>query len=270
MSFEKEYYESPEFWAEGMLSDESNLARIDETIAMIPNDTHSLLDVGCGNGVFPNKLQARKPDLLVTATDRSQEALKYVLTSKFESDINQLPVENESFDCVTCLQVIEHLPVQVYDQALSELARVTKKYLLISVPYYEKVENSFTKCPQCLSSFNSDLHLRSYTKETIENLFNRANFKLVAYKNVVKSSKYIGVELYSRVRSWFSKHPPKPFNSPLCPICGYKNDSFKTHKPGSQLEPISIKRKTLKSLIKSVWPKVETPGYWVIALYEKK
>ena len=57
MSFEKEYYESPEFWAEGMVSDESNLARIDETIAMIPQDAHSLLDIGCGNGIFPNKLR---------------------------------------------------------------------------------------------------------------------------------------------------------------------------------------------------------------------
>lgn len=270
MSFEKEYYESPEFWAEGMLSDEGNSARIDETIAMIPEDTQSLLDVGCGNGIFPNRLQTKRPKLAVTATDRSQEALKYVLTSKFESDINQLPVEKENFDCVTCLQVIEHLPVQVYDKALSELARVSKKYIVISVPYYEKVENSFTKCPQCLSSFNSDLHLRSYTKETIENLFNQANFKLVAHKNVVKSSKYLGVELYSKVRSWLSKPQPKPFNSPLCPICGYKNDTFKTHKPVDQTKSTPIERKTLKSWIKSVWPKVETPGYWVIALYEKK
>ncbi len=107
MSFEKEYYESPEFWADGMITDNSNRIRVNETIDMIPADVHSLLDVGCGYGVFPNSLSKIRAAIKVTATDRSREALKCVHTEKFESDISNIPVESGSFDCVTCLQVIE-------------------------------------------------------------------------------------------------------------------------------------------------------------------
>ncbi len=54
--FEKKYYEDESFWSDGMVTDESNIKRIKSTIELIPKDVKSLLDVGCGNGVFLNAL----------------------------------------------------------------------------------------------------------------------------------------------------------------------------------------------------------------------
>jgi ubiquinone/menaquinone biosynthesis C-methylase UbiE len=267
MSFEKEYYESPEFWSEGMVADLSNTARINETIALIPDDSRSLLDVGCGNGVFPNKLIKEKPELKVVATDRSKEALKHVLSEKFESDISNIPVNDLQYDCVTCLQVLEHIPVQMYDASLKELARVAKKYVLISVPFNEVLENSFTKCPYCKSTFNLDLHLRSYTLETIENLFSKHHFKLEKHINVVKQKKLLGIELYINLLKSFSTPQPEKFNSPICPVCGFVNKDFNIKKPAQNTDELS--KNQFKKTLKSIWPKVEIPGYWIIALYQR-
>lgn len=269
MTFEQDYYEAPEFWTEGMVSDALNLERIAETISMIPTDVTSLLDVGCGNGVFPNKLKSSFPGLKIVATDRSKEALKYVLTEKFESDITEISTPTDSFDCVTCLQVLEHIPVPIYDTALSELARVSKKYIIISIPFNEVLQNSFTKCPQCLSEFNSDLHLRSYNSNDLENLFLPHGYKLIQYKNVVKWKKYLGIEIYSKLRSFFIQSQPRSFNSPICPICGFKNKSFKVASTKASESVVMVNRSKIKSFIKSYWPLVDVPGYWGIALYSK-
>ncbi|MFM6924527.1 MAG: methyltransferase domain-containing protein, partial [Ferruginibacter sp.] len=121
--FEKQYYEADSFWSEGQLMDERNFNRIKTTAALIPPEVNSLLDVGCGNGVFLNWLQEQQTKIELTGTDRSAAALNYVKTKKVQSDIVELPFADESFDCVSCLEVIEHLPVSVYEKALKELVR---------------------------------------------------------------------------------------------------------------------------------------------------
>ena len=52
--FEKKYYESEKFWTGDVLQDEMNRNRISFTANLIPAEVKSLLDVGCGNGIFIN------------------------------------------------------------------------------------------------------------------------------------------------------------------------------------------------------------------------
>lgn len=270
MSFEKEYYEAPEFWSNGMVSDPANTARIHATINIIPNATKSLLDVGCGNGVFPNLLAQKRPDLKITATDRSKEALKYVETEKFESNITSIPLEDKSFDCVTCLQVLEHIPYNEYTKSLSELARVSSKYLIISIPFEENLLVGFTQCPACYAQFNSDLHLRNYNINTMQTLFSEYGFTIKQSTNVGEGEKYWGVEYYSKLRNLFGKAPIKRFNSPICPICGYRNTKFTTSgNSEDEFRSRAKKNNAIKDFLRVIWPKVKTQGYWLIALYER-
>lgn len=268
-SFEKEYYESNEFWKKGMVEDSDNMLRIKETIDLIPSDIKSLVDIGCGNGVFTKKLGEIKPEIKSLSIDRSESALQFVETPKMIGDITNLPSENNTYDCVTCLQVLEHIPMPDYEQVKAQLSRISKKYIVVSVPYNEKIENNVTTCPKCFSIFNVDLHLRNYTDKDVSDLFNNFGFKCVLTKNIIKKETFVGKEKYAYLRSLVI-HKEKKFNSPICPVCGYVNSDFKTNEEGiGKSINAQIKNSIIKSTIKKLWPKKLIDGYWIIAVYEK-
>ena len=268
--FEKKYYESDEFWRQGMLADPANSMRMEATLNMIPEEVSSLADIGCGNGVFGKLVSERRNKITIMSVDRSERALEYVKTQKKTGDVLDIPLDNNSFDCVSCLQVLEHIPDNTYAKAISELARVSKKYVLISVPYNEKVENNFTQCPKCKTIFNSDLHLRSYTDKDIQGLFSAHGFECVQSENLVKGEKLAGIDFYHRIKRSFENQAAS-FNSPICPLCGYENEGFSLLPEGSAtVQPPVAQNGGVKGLIKKFWPKTMVPGYWIIALYIKK
>lgn len=168
VGFEREYYEQRELWERDLLSIEAERDRITSTIDLIPSDVQTILDVGCGNGAFLNSL----PDLYeAVGLDSSQEELKYVKTKAVHGDIADLPFEQSSFDLVTCLEVIEHLPIGAFEKALYELQRVSKKYIIISVPNREDLHYNLVICPACRCWFNAYRHLRSFDFEKMRSLF---------------------------------------------------------------------------------------------------
>jgi ubiquinone/menaquinone biosynthesis C-methylase UbiE len=269
--FEKRYYESDEFWKEGMVSDPANSIRLNKTVDLIPKEVGTLADIGCGNGLLGKLVQQRRKDVSIMSIDRSEQALKYVNTPKATGDVLDIPLESNSFDCVSCLQVLEHIPANTYSLALSELARVSKKYIIISVPFNEPIEKNATQCPKCKTVFNADLHLRSYSAEDIKSLFLPNGFECIQSENLVKGEKLAGEEIYHGIKN-FLQGKEKKFLSPICPLCGYENETFNTIPEGgaTQLPVGTVKTGGIKGFIKKTWPKKEVPGYWVIALYKKK
>jgi SAM-dependent methyltransferase len=269
-SFEKEYYESATFWEGEAVQDENNIIRIEKTASMIPSDTTSVSDIGCGNGVFVNYLQTNFPRLNLIAVDRSKSALRHVKTRKIEGDIAAIPLADRSSDCVSCLEVIEHLPVSAYQAALSELARVSRKYVIISVPYAEKLERNSTQCPQCKSIFNVDLHLRAFSDDAIGRLLESRNFECIS---IVKTGEQISFRGHYQFVRAFYPEKLRSWRSPICPICGYTNDySTSTTGGANAVTNISSPHRSLISyftgLPKLFWPKVTT-NYWIIALYQR-
>jgi SAM-dependent methyltransferase len=271
---ERKYYEDAAFWEGEMLHDERNMERFGITTDLIPKNAKSILDAGCGNGVFVDYVSKHRPDLYVHGLDRSKEALKHVHVQKTLGDVTNLPFENNSFDCVSCLEVIEHLPIPAFKEALSELARVANKYVLISVPYQEVLEDSYTRCPSCRTIFNWELHLRTFTDESFANLLKDHGFKSVA-------SQKAGGHRYLRFHKEFRKiFYPEQFlrwNSPICPLCGYeekRNPAAETivTSNGHERGAPTPKRKLISyvSLLpKLIWPK-ETKYYWIIGLFERE
>jgi ubiquinone/menaquinone biosynthesis C-methylase UbiE len=274
-NFEKQYYESPSFWEGSAILDEGNKIRIEETISIIPSDVTNLADIGCGNGVFISKLMKLKSNIITTGLDRSIEALKYVKGEKKVGEITNLPFESNSFDCVSCLEVIEHLNVNDFIVAINELSRISSKYIIIGVPFEEKIQNNIACCPICNSTFNRDLHLQSFNKEKLENLFSINNFRMIKFQNVVKSKEIIGISLVIKIKNKFSK-TKSSFESPICIICGYKNDSFKLDVNNDKFVENGVLKtynknifKVIKEFIKRFLPRKERNGYWAICLYEK-
>lgn len=270
MAFEKEYYESDAFWNDSALSDKGNKIRIIETTNLIPNEIKSLADIGCGNGVFIKHLQSHKKYIRIMGIDRSEEALKHLSCEKLLGDIESIPLADNSYECVTCLQVLEHLPNDIYKNALKELVRISSKYILVSVPFNEIIEKNSTQCPSCKTIFNADLHLRSYDERKIDELFNDYNVKLVQKKNVIREISYSLFEILHKLRNNSKGKNKDEFKSPICPLCGFKNPNFgrSMSQKYKNIKSSKLKRFII-NFIKFISVKKQTDGYWMIALYKK-
>lgn len=272
--FERQYYEAAGFWDNGMVADDWNYARIQQTAAMIPADVHSLADIGCGNGVFLHYLQQYKPDLQLMGLDRSEEALRHVKVNKTSGSIDQLPFSDKQFDCVTSLEVIEHLPVPVFKKALQEIARVANKHIIISVPFAEKLDDAFTRCPSCKSMFNVDLHFRSFSEQMMITLLDEFGFKNTGTKKMGEIRNYKGHKMFRNI--FYAKDRYK-WASPICPLCGYTTAVEKANTGAEHAQPAAVAtgapaRRSLVSYLtplpKLVWPK-ETRYYWIAGVYKR-
>jgi ubiquinone/menaquinone biosynthesis C-methylase UbiE len=49
-------------------------------------------------------------------------------------DVTNLAFSDSSFDCVMAAQVLEHIPFEEFAVAVGELARVSKKYVIVTLP----------------------------------------------------------------------------------------------------------------------------------------
>ena len=100
-----------------------------------------ILDVGSGAGqIAKHLLKYADTDSRLTCFDlsfemlrRARHRLKNDAPSHLVADLTRLPFANDSFDCVTCGYVLEHLPEA--RSGLTELARVMRpgaKMLLLT------------------------------------------------------------------------------------------------------------------------------------------
>lgn len=102
-----------------------------------PLKVSSILDAGCGEGISLSLLQEQKIGKKLEGIDFLPAAIKIgkkahpALTLK-EGTIYDLPYKTNSFDLVMATEVLEHL--EDPQKALSEVVRVSKKYVLLSVP----------------------------------------------------------------------------------------------------------------------------------------
>lgn len=270
-NFEKEYYEQDRFWAGEMLQDPANKRRIEMTCNLVPPDVNTLADVGCGNGVFLHYVSQKRPEIESIGVDRSQAALKFVKVNKKEANIDQLPFDNKSFDCVTCLEVIEHLPVDIYEQGLDEIARIAKKTLIISVPFDEVLEDSYNRCPSCKTIFNRFFHLRSFSKQKMESLMSERGFRCVETVTTGTGHHYWGHKQYCKI---FYPEQLLKWNTAICPICGFKEnkDILAQQAAHTSVQLEQPKRKLISyfsAIPKLVWPKIAN-DYWIIARFERQ
>lgn len=103
----------------------------------VPEGTRSVLDIGCGNGVFTQWLRQRAAS--VTGTDHNQKQLDYgqrefTDVTFVQSEGEELPFEAEAFDVVVMTDVLEHVTDD--RQALGEAVRVLEPggRLIVTVP----------------------------------------------------------------------------------------------------------------------------------------
>lgn len=153
------YYLQPELWeiSRYEVSPEQRLrARV--IAALIDPEVESVLDVGCGNGFITRQIKAPR----VVGLDPSEEALTHFEGECVLGSADRLPFDDDAFDAVVCAEVLEHLPEGVYQKAVSELARVARRCLVIGVPYDQDLRMGMTRCADCGHEYHIDLHQRRF------------------------------------------------------------------------------------------------------------
>lgn len=131
--FEEQYYrrlyqlEERHWWCQGMRS------ILQRQLDRHVNGRYDLriLDVGCGTGGMLKWLDRYAPADQIVGIDVSRYALQICnqrqLRQVVQVSITQLPFPNGTFDLVTCLDVLQHLPRDGSDiEALRECCRVLK------------------------------------------------------------------------------------------------------------------------------------------------
>jgi SAM-dependent methyltransferase len=99
----------------------------------------SVLDVGCGEGVLTVEWAERLADGRVVGIDLDDPKLRVEWEQRRRPNLEfraeeatPLSFADDEFDLAAAIEVLEHLPDP--DATLSEMARVARRWLLVSVP----------------------------------------------------------------------------------------------------------------------------------------
>lgn len=104
----------------------------------------NLLDIGSGRGAFLWPLLENFPFLPVTCVDLLDYRVADIQAVQrggieqlhaLNADVTALPFAEQSFDVVTLLEVLEHIPDT--QRALAEVCRVARTFVILSVPSKE-------------------------------------------------------------------------------------------------------------------------------------
>ncbi|MBI4854085.1 MAG: class I SAM-dependent methyltransferase [Acidobacteria bacterium] len=154
------------------------LARVSKVLGILQGlSPINLLDIGSGRGTFLWPMLDTFPDLLVTSIDQDPirvndiQAVNKGGVTNLEAknlDVTELDFKNKSFDVITMLEVLEHIPRA--QEALTQIVRVAKRFVIISVPSKED---------------NNPEHLHLFNQERLKSMFEIAGTTQVRFEYVL-------------------------------------------------------------------------------------
>ncbi len=142
-------------------------ARTQDLMRILPKHRQTVLDVGARDGHFSRLLAQHFRT--VTALDLQRPTFEIERVVTVAGDVTQLSFENESFDCVFCAEVLEHIPNVA--QACAELKRIAKFEIIVGVPFKQDIREGRMTCRSCRKISPPWGHLHSFTEESLLALF---------------------------------------------------------------------------------------------------
>jgi len=136
----------------------------------------NLLDVGSGRGVFLFPFLQAFPWVPVTSVDLLEHRVKLLQSvarggvktlTALRQDICTWQMDDNSFDVVTLLEVLEHIPD--VESAIRAAVRLARRYVIVTVP--SKPDDN----PE---------HIHLLTKEILADLFTRAGCQSLSFDGV--------------------------------------------------------------------------------------
>ncbi|MEK7586934.1 MAG: class I SAM-dependent methyltransferase [Patescibacteria group bacterium] len=112
--------------------------QISEVLKLVPLN---ILEVGMGDGVFRDYIK-NNISISYTSLDIAQDLYPDVV-----GDVTKLPFPDRSFDVVCVFEVLEHLPFKHFERALTELHRVARQGVVLSLPHFGPPVKFLLKIP---------------------------------------------------------------------------------------------------------------------------
>ena len=212
------YYEISELWGRENinLSQAHVLKIIGSLLDSIPKK-NMILDAGCGDGLISTSLKKIRPDLNIVGIDSSYNAISHLPQKGLLgicTDISTLPFPDDLFSITWCMDVFEHLPPRVLKNALSELKRVTNKYLLIVTPLTES-DSIVVCCPNCVTIFNPYHHVNCFNiARWLLLLDRRVNISFIPMGNLKSNLPARGLRKHTVLDELYV-----PVDRTQCPLC---------------------------------------------------
>jgi ubiquinone/menaquinone biosynthesis C-methylase UbiE len=131
-----------------------------------------ILDIGCAEGFITNYLSQLQAQVIGVDIDRSLKTAKNKVKNAdfIYASITDLPFKEETFEAVTLLEILEHLPEKNISKSIIEVNRVLKSggTLILSVPYKEKI--TYTRCIHCGKLTPLWGHIQSFDENKLKRL----------------------------------------------------------------------------------------------------
>ncbi len=100
--------------------------QINEVLKLNPKST---LIVGKGDGIVGEILKKYISEVKTLDLEKG-------LSPDIIGSVENIPLQNNSFDLILCAEVLEHLLFEKFEKSLSELKRITKKCVILSLPHF--------------------------------------------------------------------------------------------------------------------------------------
>lgn len=119
---ERSHYFAPSYLTPGRMAAYSY--QFSEIVRLKPK---SILEIGIGNGLLSFMLRQSGFDVTTLDFDPALEP-------DIVASVTDIPCPINSFDVVSCFEVLEHLPFEQFQKSLEEIKRVTRRYTVLSLP----------------------------------------------------------------------------------------------------------------------------------------
>lgn len=142
-------------------------ARTADLLRLLPRDRRTVLDIGAREGHFARLMTDHFER--VTALDIQIPRFRFPRVTALAGDVTRLPFQSDSFDCVLCAEVLEHVPD--LRRACSEIVRVARHEIVIGVPYRQDTRVGRTTCARCGKPNPPWGHINRFTEQRLVDLF---------------------------------------------------------------------------------------------------
>ena len=140
-----------------------------DLVRLLPSNTDSLLEVGARDGYLSSMFAKHVPR--VVSLDILPPTSAGVTTPWIQGDASKLPFSTASFDVVLCAEVLEHLNSATLSSACAELKRVTRRTVIIGVPFEQDLRIGRTTCRSCGRHNPPYGHVNRFTLGRLSTLF---------------------------------------------------------------------------------------------------